>query len=198
MIPDWTPSAELAARLQHLPPRQQQAVARIVTAEMEGVPLSRLLKTPYSCRWCGWQAQAGRTRAARKAQLAGHEASCERAGRSWSFVCNYSTYYRGWVKDEAFQAALAAARAELTAQAVAMLKAATPLAAGELRRQVQQGEKDSDRRLAAVAILDRAGLETAAKETRAHEVAYVEVTEGELAAITEALRREAEGGGAAE
>ena len=74
------------------------------------------------------------------------------------------------------------------------------MAARELRRQVHRAEKDTDRRLAAVAILDRAGVETAPKETRAHEglVEYVDVTEGELAAIEDALRREAEGGGEAE
>lgn len=60
------------------------------------------------------------------------------------------------------------------------------------------GLRDGERRLAAVNVLDRAAVETAAKETRAHEgeIAYVEVTEGEMAAITEALRREAEDSGA--
>jgi len=195
MVCDWSPSAELMATLRRLPPRRRRAVLRLVQAEMDGVPLSRLLKTAYSCRWCGWLAQAGATGAARKAALAAHEQTCERAGQPWPFVCNHSTYYSQWVKDEAFQAALAAAWAEVTAQAVAILQASTPLAARELQRQVRQGEKDGDRRLAAVAILDRAGLETAAKATQAGLAAYVDVTEGELAAITDALRREAEGSG---
>jgi len=80
--------------------------------------------------------------------------------------------------------------------------------AGERDPQVQEaliealgavaGLRDGERRLAAANVLDRAAVETAAKETRAHEgeIAYVEVTEGELAAIAEALRREAEGSGA--
>jgi len=61
------------------------------------------------------------------------------------------------------------------------------------------GLRDGERRLAAAGVLDRAAVETAAKETRAHEgeIAYVEVTDGELAAIAEALKREAEGGGEA-
>jgi len=193
MVCELILSRDLNAALRALPRRQQRAVLRIITAEMDGVSLTRLLKTPYSCRWCGWVSQSGKTRAARKAQLAAHEASCELAGQPWRFVCNYSTYYAKWVNDENFQAALDQARQDVTAQAVALLKAATPLAAGELRRQVQGAAKDADRRLAAVAILDRAGVETGAKGTLAHE--YMDVTDDELAAIASALRRKAEGGG---
>jgi hypothetical protein len=60
------------------------------------------------------------------------------------------------------------------------------------------GLRDGERRLAAASVLDRAGLETAVKATQAQTglVAYVDVTEGEMAAITEALRREAEDSGA--
>jgi hypothetical protein len=200
MFTNWSPSAELSATLRTLPARQRQAVLHIVQAEMGGVALTRLLKTAYSCRWCGWREQAGATRAARKASLAAHEAGCERAGLPWAFVCHASTYYGRWARDEAFQQALAQAWGEVTAQAVTILQASTSLAARELQRQVRQGEKDTDRRLAAVAILDRAGVETAAKATQAQQglVAYVDVTEGELAAIADALRREAEGGGATE
>lgn len=62
------------------------------------------------------------------------------------------------------------------------------------------GLRDGDRRAAAAGILDRAAVQTAAKGTRAFEgmVEYVDVTEGELAAIEEALRGEAEGGGETE
>jgi hypothetical protein len=195
----WLPTAGVAAGLEKLTRRQQQAVLRIVQAQMDGVALTRLLKTPYSCRWCGAVlGQSGQGREARKASLAAHEADCGfRGGGGWPFVCSLSTYYRCWAKDEAFQAALAAAWSEVAAQAVALLKASALAAAGELQRQVRQGEKDHDRRQAATAILDRAGVETAAKATQAQQglVAYVDVTEGELAAIAEALRREAEGGG---
>jgi len=194
----WGPTGELADSLARLSRRQQQAVLRIVQAQMEGLPLTRLFKTPYSCRWCGAVlGQSGQGREARKAQLAGHEAGCARKdGPGWPFVCNYSTYYGQWVRDEAFRQALEMAWAEVAAQAVALLKASTLAAAGELQRQVRQGAKDSDRRLAATAILDRAGVETGAKSTLTHE--YVDVTDEELAAIADALRGEAEGGGEAQ
>jgi hypothetical protein len=161
------------------------------------VALTRLLKTPYSCRWCGWVSQVGETRATRKAQLAEHEAMCERQGKPWPFICNLTTYYNRWCKNEFFQHVLACVWNDMMVSAVSALQGSTLAAARELRRQVQQGEKDGDRRLAAVAILDRAGVETAAKATQAQQgmVAYVDVTEGELAAIADALRREAEGGG---
>lgn len=199
----WVPSVELGARLAALPARQRKAVLRIVQAEAqeEYVALTRLLKTPYSCQWCGWVAgQSGMARDARKALLARHEESCERRGEPWRFVCSLSIYYRKWAHDPAFVGALEAARQEVTANAVASavmgLQAGTVEAVGAVRKVIRKGEKDADRLRAAFGLLDRAGLETAPKGMQVVGAAYVDVSEGELAAIEAALREEGGGEGA--
>jgi hypothetical protein len=60
--------------------------------------------------------------------------------------------------------------------------------------------RDSDRRAAAVAVLDRADVKTAAKALQAQvgRVEYVDVTEAELEELERALRGEDQGGGQAE
>lgn len=205
MALQWSPSEELSAALSLLSRRQQRAVLRIVNEEMRGIPLTRLLKTPYSCQWCGWVAgHSGERRDDRKAKLAAHEAECERKGTPWRFVCNLTTYYNRWSKDEAFRPALEAARRDMTQQtmaaAVRALQAGTWDAVKEIRRQISEAYKDADRQRAAFGLLDRAGVETAQKATQTHEgqIDFVQVTEDELAAIEEALRREAGSGGEAE
>ncbi len=195
----WVPSVELGARLAALPARQRKAVLRIVQAEGDCVALTRLLKTPYSCRWCGWVAgQSGMRRDVRKGLLERHEADCDLRGEPWRFVCSQSIYYRKWTHDAAFVGALEAARQELTAQAIASavvgLQAGTSEAVGEVRRLIREGEAENTRLRAAFGLLDRAGMETAPKSSQVVE-GYVDVTEGELDAIEGALRREAEGGG---
>jgi len=61
------------------------------------------------------------------------------------------------------------------------------------------GWRDSEQRAAALAILDRADVKTAAKAMQAHggSIEYVDVTEDELAELERALRGEAEGSGQA-
>ena len=205
MALQWTPTDELREALSLLPRRQQRAVLRIVNEEMQGVPLTRLLKTPYSCQWCGWVAgHSGEQRDVRKAKLAQHEAGCELREVPWKFVCNLSTYYNRWSKEEAFRVALEAAQRDMTLQtmqaAVRALQAGTWDAVQEVRRQIGGAFKDADRLRAAFGLLDRAGVETAQKATQTHAGAidFVDVTEDELAAIEEALRREAGGGGETE
>lgn len=88
-------------------------------------------------------------------------------------VCNRTTYHTKWKKDPVFaevlKIATAAARhyqntraARAIAQAADALALASPKAVGRLIR-ILDSMDDTDARLAAVAILDRAGLETAAK-----------------------------------
>jgi len=168
----WEPSAALQDKLKNLSPRQRRAIVRIVQAEAAGIGLIRLLKTPYSCQWCGLRVgQSGDPRDQRKAALAEHETECEKSGTTWQFICRLTTYYRKWSKDSAFVDALDAARADVSSsamrQAVLILQTGTPEAALELRRQVVDGEKDRDRRLASVALLDRAGLEPSAPASQA-------------------------------
>ncbi len=196
----WVPSAELSTTLEALSGRQRRAVLEIVRSEMAGTALTRLLKTPYSCRWCGWVAgQSSEKRDARKAELLAHEETCKRNGRAWRFVCNFSTYYNKWIKDKTFIEALELARSDMTAQvmnaAVVSLQAGTLDAVTEVRRLISQGESETNRLKAAFGLLDRAGVETAPKSTRVMQGEIdVELTEGELNAIEDALRHEAEGG----
>jgi len=193
----WVPSVELGEVLAELPARQRKAVLRVVQAEADCVALTRLLKTPYSCQWCGLVVgQSGTPRDERKGMLEAHESECERRGQAWRFVCSLSIYYRKWVHDAAFVSALAMARREITEQAMASavvgLQAGTQDAVAAVRRIIRVGESEANQLRAAFGLLDRAGVETAQKATTtvAGELEYVDVTEGELAAIEEALRGE--------
>lgn len=148
---------------------QQRAIEMLIQADLDGLPITRLLKTAYSCPWCGQIiGRSGQPKAERKQQLAQHQAECERQGQKWPFVINAKTYYTKWMKDDLFTAALAEARKqvfdEAVNQAVRIMQAATVGAATELARQVGDDTvKDGDRRLAAIGILDRANLMTATK-----------------------------------
>lgn len=88
-------------------------------------------------------------------------------------VCNRTTYHTKWKKDPIFAEVLtrctAAARhyqntraARAIAQAAEDLALASPKAVRRLIK-ILDADDNTDARLAAVAILDRAGLETAAK-----------------------------------
>jgi len=147
---------------------QRKAIRMIVEAEVTGLPLSHLLKTPYSCQWCGKViGRSGIDRDERKALQVQHEEQCERNGQPWKFAANLRTYYHKWQKDPRFVLALDSARSEVVHEAIAtasaMLQLNTVTSVRELVRQVTEAEKDSDRRLSAVAILDRADVTTASK-----------------------------------
>lgn len=177
----WSP--DLQADLQQLSAQKRRAILTIIQDEANGVSLLRRLKTPYSCRYCGWFAQLSiGNRDARKAALAEHTVTCENGPKiksgedgepvivekpDWFFIANLSTYYSKWVKDDDFTDCLKRARIEFTNHALSnaamILKLATPNAAYELVRQINGAFKDADRRLASVAILDRADLTTADK-----------------------------------
>jgi len=156
-------SAALQKAMLALTAKQRRAIHRVVAAEAAGEPpLTRLLKTPYSCPYCGWVAgQSYHGRDERKALLAQHEVTCQRRPSRWRFVCNYSTWYAKWVNDAAFVKCLDAARAEVSTRALEgarrELEFAAPEAVGELRRQVRDGERDVDKRDAAKFIVDRSG-----------------------------------------
>lgn len=156
-------SAALQNVMLELSAQQRRAIHRVIAAEVVGEPtLTRLLKTPYSCRYCGWVAgQSYHKRDERKAMLSAHEASCQRRPDRWRFVCNYATWYAKWMHSETFKRCLDAARAEVSVEALAAarreLEFAAPEAVGELRRQVAEGERDLDKRDAAKFILTSSG-----------------------------------------
>jgi len=120
------PGEELKAKLAKLSPAQAAAVGRIVAAELAGRSVESLFDGPHK-------------------------------------ICSRSTYYRrrGWVHKAEFQAALEQARREIRDQnllgvvndAIAELKATTPLAARDLRRQIVGDQAAVDALLAVV--LDR-------------------------------------------
>lgn len=154
--------------------KQERAVVMIADLELRGEPITRYLKTPYSCPGCGYVAgQGGQPRDARKAALDKHLLACEdyRSDIRHPFICAFSTYYSKWSKDPAFVRAvedqMEKIRADSIDHAVAMLQNATADAVQVLVRQLSSAANDRDRRLAAVAILDRADFSTASKhETR--------------------------------
>lgn len=164
--------------------QQKRAILRIVQAEVDGVPLSRLLRTPYSCQWCGWIAgRAGQKKEERKQALANHEEACDRHGSPWQFIAAHNTYYVKWRENPAFQEALEDARDNVVQDALqsaaTLLQINTTGAVRELVRQITEAEKDSDRRLSAVAILDRADVSTAHKTQSGGVQVYLPEVDGE-------------------
>lgn len=161
-------SEQLTELLNRLSAQQRRAIQMILQAEADNQPITTLLKTAYSCQYCGHVIGRPTTpRDDRKALLAHHEAECDKAPVRWQFAVNHSTFYHKWSREKLFTDALDLARATVTSQALAnarrILQAGTPEAAAELLRQIRKGEKDSDRRGAAVALLDRADVTTAGK-----------------------------------
>lgn len=106
----------------------------------------------------------------------------------------------GWIDDpavlQALQVATERARrwedtriSRALTEARLILVEASPSAARELRRQIDHGDKDVDKREASKAVLDRAGFETAAK---GQQQAIIEVTAAErIAAMQRAVEQEA-------
>ncbi len=134
---DLRPSTSLTELLGRLSPAQAVAVGRIVSAELAGQSVESLLSGVHK-------------------------------------ICSRSTYYRkrGWIRKPEFIAALEQARREMRDQnlsslvndAVAELKAATPLAARDLRRQIVGDEAAIDALL--TIIEDRQKQSKAALEER--------------------------------
>lgn len=162
-------STELQYKLSALTVKQRYAVLAIVAADVSGLPLSRLLKTSYSCLKCGRVlGNSSWSNRQRKDSLADHSATCERATDSdWPFICASTTYYSRWMRDAIFIASLRQARSELVIQALieaaSILRWGTITAARKLVEQIESGEKDIDQYRAAVAVLDRAAKLTADK-----------------------------------
>lgn len=158
-----------------LPVQQRHGITRIVAAEADGIGVTRLLKTPYSCQWCGLVAgESGEARDARKAKLATHEESCRKNhAYPWRFIVSLSTYYRagGWLDNPLYTECLEQARRETLQQAYSdtlrTLQLTGPLAALELRRQVVGGSTESARLRASVAVLDRIELASSADSSEA-------------------------------
>ena len=167
-------SDALQEKLALLQPAQRRAIVTIVTGELDGIPLSRLLKTVYSCRYCGKVIGRSTHKGEdRKRLRILHEAEHLKAESGfdkpplWQFATSYTTYYRSWRKSPIFVQCLEAARVETALNALKtasrLLQLAAPESASELRRQVAEGERDIDRRMSAIAILDRADFGTASK-----------------------------------
>ncbi len=130
-------STDLQEKMILLSPAQRRAILLIVIGEADGIPLTRLLKTPYSCRCCGYVAgRSGESREVRRKALAEHEArSCKRHGQKWRFAANASTYYRDWKPSTYFTDCLNQARTEVVKAAL-----------GEATRKLRQ-EPDETRQL---------------------------------------------------
>lgn len=147
---------------------QQRAILMIVMGAADGIPLTRLLKTAYSCPHCGYVAgRSGELAEQRKAALADHIEVCEGRPKKWRFAVAASTYYNKWRPSAYFRECLSEAWEEFIGVALVdaqrKLRLTTLKAAWELDRQIEEGEKDFDKRSAAIAVLDRADMSTAAK-----------------------------------
>lgn len=161
-------SDELKEKIHELTPAQQRAITAIVSAEGRGIPLARLLKNSYSCKWCGRTiGRSPDSNAARQAALIAHESGCDYAGTPWNFVVTEQTYYGEWTKQSSFVVVLQQARDEMAEAALSeashLLHLGTVEAVKELLRQITEAEKDADKARAAVALLDRASSLTARK-----------------------------------
>ncbi len=166
-------STELKDKMAKLTATQRRAITMVVSAEADGLPINRLLKTTYSCRSCGRVVgRSGDKAQSRRAELESHEASCPNTG--WTFAADASSFYGRWRKDADFIDCLNRAREELTnnalSEAARALQLGTAKAVRELLRQILEGERDHDRRSAAIAILDRADLRTSAKSAASDRV----------------------------
>lgn len=169
----WEWSAGLQAQLDQLSPQQQRAILLVVMAESRGEPITRLLRTPYSCEWCGQViGHSADGKAARKAALVEHGKVCERGpgslkdkARPWRFATSLVTFYTRWkIAGSLFESCLNQARREVRdsalSQAAWILQMGAPEAAKELRRQVTGLDaSNKDRRLASEAILRRVNLQ---------------------------------------
>lgn len=168
----WEWSRNLQAQLEELSPQQQRAIVLILMAEVKGEPITRLLKTSYSCQWCGQViGHAADGRAARKIALAEHERDCRlgpaqksESARPWRFAASLVTFYTRWkLPGSTFEQCLNQARREIRSNALQratwILQLGAPEAALELKRQITLASDESNRRLAAVAVLDRVNLE---------------------------------------
>jgi hypothetical protein len=158
---EW--SAELRAKMSKLRYRQREVIINLVLGERrDGLRRGRLLKSPWSCPWCGRSCQNGRT-------FATHEAKChyKRVGR-WKFVCAKATFY-DWIKEPLFAECLKQPSEEaeniVVKRSFRSLQYATTEAVEELRWQVKYGRSERNRQKAAIAILDRAGIGTALKDS---------------------------------
>lgn len=180
----WSLSDELIEVLGRLTRKQANAVLQIVAAEVDGIGLIRLLRTPYSCQYCGWVAgRAGEKRDARKARLAEHESICaNRDGEPWRFAANFTTYYSKWTKQADFRNALELARRDVVSEAMQMavlrLQANAGRAVNQVVTLIDGAEKEDVRLKASFGLLDRAGVETTVKQAAgatapsAHKVDY--------------------------
>ena len=126
---------------------QRKAIETIIEAESSGVPLTRVLKTSYSCRFCGRViGRPGESRERRKLLLMDHEQHCD-YDTPWTFATNVSTFYAKWMKTDLFTDALETARSMATTNimraAAVRLQAATLGAANELARQVTEADGDA-------------------------------------------------------
>lgn len=168
--PEW--SDELLSKLSSLKVSQRRAILMIVTGEAAMIPLSRLLKTSYSCCWCGRSiGRSGESNSARKSKRQLHESQCASESNRfyWSFVASSTTYYNRWRREPLFVQTLDLARQELAGQALLnaahILHLGSTAAARKLVEQITVGEKDIDQYRAAVAVLDRAAALTADKSS---------------------------------
>lgn len=153
-VPDWISGEVEAALRDVLPPtraRKHYTILRIADAAARDESIKRLLHDdPKTCSEPTWY---GRYKG--------------------------GEFHPGWRDDPAIARALQIASeraqrwyntrvARSLQEAAQELALGAPEAAKELRRQVGHGERDTDRREAAKAVLDRAGVETAPKQSQQH------------------------------
>jgi hypothetical protein len=152
-------SDELSAKLAKLSPAQAAAVPRIVAAELAGSSVESLFNGPHK-------------------------------------ICSRSTYYRqrGWVHKAEFQAVLEQARREIRNQnllgmvndAISELKATTPLAARDLRRQIVGDQAAIDALLAVVLERKKSVEERNAAVRSLAVIATPQATDALLALLSDA------------
>jgi hypothetical protein len=159
----FTLSAELKTKMSILSAKQRWVIVNLVMRELQGVPRARSLWYTTSCPHCGAFCADG-------GALERHLSRClrRRANESWKFLATRAQFYK-WLQEPIFAECLKRASQEASdfvlGDAFVGLKYLTLEAVNELGWQVRYGRDERNRQTAAIAILDRAGIETADKRT---------------------------------
>jgi len=163
---------DLYAVLAKLNSKQRLAINKIVEIEQQNIPLSYYLKMRYNCLGCGQViGNSTNKRHQRLLLLQKHKQKCQKFADGWEhpFICSRTIFYDKWMKNDDFKAALELARNNAIKlalqQAKHIIQISTVDAARELSHQISNSDKTSDRRAAAIAILDRSEISQVETDT---------------------------------